>query len=69
MLSYKNKKFVENFVRQFINVQLKLIVLHALLCRYKSVSVACLEMSSIDSMQATRQTDSILPVDLACFLG
>ena len=48
MLSYKDKKFVKNFVRQFINVELKLIVLHALLCRYKSVSVACLEMASID---------------------
>ena len=31
MLSYKDKKFVENFVGQLINVKLKLIVLDALL--------------------------------------
>ena len=31
MLSDKDEKFVENFIRQLINVKLKLIVLHTLL--------------------------------------
>ena len=65
MLPYEDKKFVENFVGQLINIKLKLIVLHTLL--FKPISVWFNledEMCLMEEIKRKiRSRGRILPVD------